>query len=62
MLELLNKLVFGECSQCKQTTMVRPRLCDETGGMSHTCVKCVLVDGTDMGNQSLVAKHATSLH
>ena len=49
MLKLLNKLALGECSKCKRTAMVRPRTCDKTGEMSHSCVMCVPVDSTDMG-------------
>ena len=56
MLKLLNKLVLGECSNCKRTAMVRLRSCDKTGEMSHSCVMCVPVDSTDMGYQSTVAK------
>ncbi len=64
MLKLLNKLVLGECSKCKRTAMVRPRSCDETGEMSHSCVMCVPVDSADMGYQSPAVKkqHAASLH
>ena len=64
MLKLLNKLVLGECSKCKRTTMVRLRSCDKTGEMSHSCVMCVPVDSTDMGYQRPVMKKqpVTSLH
>jgi hypothetical protein len=60
MLKLLNKLVFGEFSECKRSTMVRKRLCDESGEMTHSCVMCVPVDSTDMGYQSLVPEKQRS--
>ena len=53
MVKLLNKLVIRECVHCKRVTMVRPRTCDETGEMSHTCVMCVPVDSIDMGYRQL---------
>ena len=60
MLKVMNKLVLGEGSKCKQTAMVRLRTCDKTGEMSHSCVMCVPVDSTDMGYQSPgVKKQAT---
>ena len=64
MLKLLNKLVLGECSQCKRTTMVRMRAVNGTEEESHTCVMCVPVDSTDMGYKRLVVKKqlATALH
>jgi len=61
MLKLLSKLVLGECSKCKRTAMIRPRLCDETGKMSHSCVMCVPVDSADMCYQSPAAKSSTAL-
>lgn len=64
MLKVLNKLVLGECSKCKRTAMVRPRPCDKTGEMSHSCVMCVPVDSSDMGYESPVVKKlpTTALH
>jgi hypothetical protein len=61
MLKLLNTLVLAECSRCRRKTMVRERRCDDNGAMSHSCVMCVPVDGTDMGYQDLTqAKVANS--
>ncbi len=60
MLKLLNKLVFEECSKCKRNTMVRKRLCNESGEMAHSCVMCVPVDSADMGYQSLVPEKQRS--
>ncbi len=41
--------------------MVRKRLCDESGEMTHSCVMCVPVDSADMGYKKLVPKKQQSM-
>jgi hypothetical protein len=40
--------------------MVRKRICDESGEMTHSCVMCVPVDSDDMGYQRLVPEKQRS--